>query len=147
MNGLANVTALNYACTAEPVQLQIETLPVWESNYVRTDEGSATSRPVTGIPFDRLAEQHQLDRIDYLKMNIEGAERFALPGCRDTLRRARFVTVAAHDFRAARGEGEEFRTLEFVREFLLEAGFELVTRDEDPRYYVPYHVHGFRKQA
>ena len=68
-----------------------------------------------------------------------------MPGCRDALRRTRFVCIAAHDFRAARGEGEQFRTLEFVREFLREAGFELVTRDSDPRYYVPYHVHGVRR--
>jgi hypothetical protein len=88
-----------------------------------------------------------VNRIDYLKMNIEGAERFALPGCREALSRARYVTVAAHDFRAARGEGEDFRTLAMVREFLSGAGFELVTRDEDPCYYVPYHVHGFRRQA
>src|SRR5580692_9348293 len=32
---LANVTPLNYACVAEPPALQIETLPVWESNFVR----------------------------------------------------------------------------------------------------------------
>src|SRR5262249_54447708 len=79
-----------------------------------------------------------------LKMNIEGAERFALPGCREALSRTRNVTVAAHDFRAARGEGEEFRTLAFVREFLHDCGFRTVTRDDDPRYYVPFHVHGVR---
>ena len=48
-------------------------------------------------------------------------------------------------FRAARGEGEEFRTLGFVREFLSDLGFQLETRDDDPRYYVPYLVHGFRE--
>jgi hypothetical protein len=76
-------------------------------------------------------------------MNIEGAERHALPGCADALRRVCFVCIAAHDFRAARGEGEEFRTLDFVKEFVAAAGFRIVMRD-DPRYYVPYHVHGWR---
>jgi len=99
---------------------------------------------VKGVVFDRLCSQVGIDRIDYLKMNIEGAERFALPGCREALARTRYVTVAAHDFRADRGEGEEFRTLEFVREFLMDSGFELTMR-EDPRYYVPYHVHGVRR--
>ncbi len=78
-------------------------------------------------------------------MNIEGAERMALPGCREALARARHVCIAAHDFRAARGEGEAFRTLEFVRTFVAEAGFDIVVRD-DPRYYVPYHVHGVRRE-
>ena len=143
-NRLDNVIALNYACVDEPGELQIETLPVWESNYVRSGPPSATSYPVTGIRFDQLCEQLSIDCIDYFKMNIEGAERYALPGCREALKRTRFITVAAHDFRSARGEGAEFSTLEFVRAFLSDAGFRPVTRHADPRYYVPYHVHGVR---
>ncbi|MGP8244295.1 MAG: FkbM family methyltransferase [Bryobacteraceae bacterium] len=145
LNRLSNVTALNYACTDTPARLQIETLPVWESNYIRAGEPSATSYPVEGLPCDSLLAGQA--RIDFLKMNIEGAERMALPGCREMLRKTRFVCVAAHDFRAARGEGEQFRTLEFVSRFLKEARFEIMTRAGDPRYYVPYHVHGMKKSA
>jgi hypothetical protein len=100
---------------------------------------------VEGLTFDSLSERNHIGRIDFLKMNIEGAERNALPGCRHALARIRNVCIAAHDFRAARGEGEAFRTLALVREFLTLAGFELTTRDDDPRYYVPYHVHGVRR--
>jgi len=143
LNRLANVTPLNYACMDRAGELQIETLPVWESNYVRAGERSAASYPVKCVRFDDLAAEHGIERIDFLKMNIEGAERRALPGCEKALGRARYVCIAAHDFRAARGEGEEFRTLDFVKEFLAAAGFEIAMR-EDPRYYVPYHVHGVR---
>ncbi len=129
-----------------PGDLQIETLPVWESNYVRAGEPTPASHPVKGVRFDDLAAEHGIERIDFLKMNIEGAERWALPGCEKALRRARYVCIAAHDFRAARGEGENFRTLEFVRKFVAEAGFRIVMRD-DPRYYVPYHVHGVRQSS
>jgi FkbM family methyltransferase len=145
LNRLENVTALNYACVERPERLEIETLPVWESNYVRAGEGSATSYPVEGVRFDDLCAEQGIGRIDFLKMNIEGGERLALPGCRVALQRTRFVCVAAHDFRAARGEGEQFRTLELVRHALAEAGFEVTTRADDPRYYVPYHVHGVRR--
>ena len=145
LNRLSNVTALNYACVDQPAQLEIETLPVWESNFVRSGGPTPTSHSVEGVTFDSLSEAQGIGRIDYLKMNIEGAERIALPGCRAALARTRFVTVAAHDFRAARGEGEHFRTLAFVREFLTASGFDIVTRDADPRYYVPYHVHGVRR--
>jgi FkbM family methyltransferase len=143
-NRLENVTTINCACVEEPAGLQIETLPVWESNYVRPGGPSTTSYPVKGLRFDDLATERGIGRIDFLKMNIEGAERTALPGCRAVLDRVQFVCVAAHDFRAARGEGEQFRTLDFVRQFLTGAGFGLTTRDDDPRYYVPYHVHGVR---
>jgi FkbM family methyltransferase len=145
LNGLSNVTALNYACTDKPAHFEIETLPVWESNYIRTGDPSPTSYPVEGLPCDSLLAGQE--RIDFLKMNIEGAERLALPGCRETLKRVQFVCVAAHDFRAARGEGEQFRTLEFVSRFLKEAGFDIMTRAGDLRYYVPYHVHGFRGRS
>jgi FkbM family methyltransferase len=142
LNGLSNVTTANFACVDQPAQLQIETMPVWESNYVRAGAPTPTSHAVEGVTFDSLSERYGIGRIDFLKMNIEGAERTALPGCRHALERTRNVCIAAHDFRAARGEGEAFRTLAFVREFLTASGFELTTRDDDPRYYVPYHVHG-----
>jgi len=143
LNRLANVTPLNYACMERAGELQIETLPVWESNYVRAGAPSLGSHPVKGVRFDDLAAEHGIEHIDFLKMNIEGAERRALPGCERALARARFVCIAAHDFRATRGEGEDFRTLEFVQAFLSAAGFEIAMRD-DPRYYVPHHVHGRR---
>ena len=112
LNHLANVVPLNYACVDAPAQLQIETLPVWESNYVRNGAPTPTSHSVEGIRFDDLAAEMKIGDIDFLKMNIEGAERTALPGCRDALKRTRFTCIAAHDFRAARGEGEHFRTLD-----------------------------------
>jgi FkbM family methyltransferase len=143
-NRLDNVTRVQRACVQMPGDLQIETMPVWESNYVRQGGPTATSHPVRGVRFDNLAAEMGTRNIDFLKMNIEGAERVALPGCRQALARTHFVCVAAHDFRAARGEGEAFRTLSFVREFLSDCGFRLTTRDADPRYYVPYHVHGER---
>ncbi len=52
LNRLTNVTALNYACVDAPAQLQIETLPVWESNYVRAGQPTPASYPVEGLPFD-----------------------------------------------------------------------------------------------
>lgn len=143
-NGLQNVTSDDCACVEDACDLQIETMPVWESNYVRAGKPSLGSFTVRGARFDDLWNDHGIGRIDFLKMNIEGAEREALPGCRNALRRTQFVCIAAHDFRAARGEGEKFRTLDYVRQFLLESGFRLTTRDDDPRYYVPLHVHGER---
>jgi FkbM family methyltransferase len=144
LNRLNNVTRIQRACVETPGDLQIESLPVWESNYLREGAPTPTSHPVQGVRFDDLATELGIHDISFLKMNIEGAERMALPGCQQALARTHSVCIAAHDFRAARGEGEEFRTLTFVREFLTGCGFRLTTRDADPRYYVPYHVHGQR---
>jgi FkbM family methyltransferase len=43
--------------------------------------------PATTI--DAIVREHGIDRIDYLKMDIEGAERHALRGAMDTLKRDR----------------------------------------------------------
>ena len=62
LNRLANVTALNYACIDRAADLQIETLPVWESNYVRAGDPSPASDPVKSVRFDDLAAQHGIER-------------------------------------------------------------------------------------
>lgn len=144
LNGLANVRPVQMAATSEPQVLEIETLPVWESNYLRAGAPSPTSYAVAGRPFDDFAIEQGIGRIDFIKMNIEGAERWALPGMRECMKRACFACISAHDFRARRGDGEEFRTRAFVEEFMRACGFTLVSRDDDPRYYVPDHIHGFR---
>src|ERR1700683_1508151 len=38
INCVVTVIALNVACVDQPASLQIETMPVWESNYVRDGE-------------------------------------------------------------------------------------------------------------
>ena len=143
-NGLSNVRLLNCAAMDRRGNLRIQTLPVWESNFVYEGPATPASHAVEALRFDEICERHGIDRIDFLKMNIEGAERFALPGMPNALRRARFACIAAHDFRAARGEGDEFKTHDFVLKTLQDAGFSVVLRSDDPRYYVKEHIHGFR---
>ncbi len=143
-NGLTNVRLLNCAAMDRRGRLRVETLPVWESNYVHDGPATATSRDVEAFPFDEIRAREGVERIDFLKMNIEGAERFALRGMAETLAHVRFACIAAHDFRAARGEGEEFRTHDFVVQTLRAAGFQLTIRADDPRYYVKEHIHAWR---
>jgi FkbM family methyltransferase len=143
-NGLTNVRLLNCAAMDRRGTLRIQTMPVWESNFVYEGSATPSSHAVDAFRFDEICERHGIDRIDFLKMNIEGAERFALPGMPNALRLAQSACIAAHDFRAARGEGDEFKTHDFVLKTIENAGFSLVLRSDDPRYYVKEHIHGFR---
>ncbi|HEY2460768.1 MAG TPA: FkbM family methyltransferase, partial [Candidatus Acidoferrum sp.] len=86
-----------------------------------------------------------INQIDFLKMNIEGAERFALPGMESMIAHIRHICVACHDFRSNLGHGENFRTRAFVEEFLSNHGFTIVSRRDDPRDYVRDHVFGLRR--
>ena len=87
-------------------------------------EGSGHA--IRALSLDELCAELGLDSIALLKMNIEGAERDALQGATKTLARSRHVVVAAHDFRADRGDGESYRTRDFVMSALSGAG--LATR-------------------
>ncbi len=143
-NGLSNVRLLNCAAMDRRGRMRVETLPVWESNFVHAGAATPTSLEVEAFPFDEIRAQQGIERIDFLKMNIEGAERLALGGMPETLRSVRHACIAAHDFRAGRGEGEEFRTHDFVVQTLRAAGFQLTIRADDPRYYVKEHIHAWR---
>jgi hypothetical protein len=85
-----------------------------------------------------------LHRVDFLKMNIEGAETAALAGMGEVLPLTRHLVVSCHDFRANRGEGEGFRTFDAARRLLTGAGFRLRTRPDDPRVEVPFYLYASR---
>lgn len=69
-------------------------------------------------------EKFGISKIDLLKINIEGGEKYLLPAIGD-YSNIRRIIVSAHDFRADAGDGEHFRTREFVKEFLDSKGYRI----------------------
>lgn len=78
---------------------------------------------------DSLLGELQVPRVDFLKMNIEGAERPAMKGMREVTKRTGQVAIACHDFIADSGGSEQFRTLEFVQTALRGYGLEVQRRE------------------
>jgi FkbM family methyltransferase len=79
--------------------------------------------PVESVTWGEFVRRHCIDRIDLLKINIEGGEKPLLDHA--DLAMVRRVIVGVHDFRADRGEGEHFRTRAHVEARLTRAGFRL----------------------
>jgi hypothetical protein len=113
-------------------------------NISNTVMNGAEGHVVEAVTLDELAERVGADRIDLLKMNIEGAERLALRGMAGIAPRVRHVVVSCHDFRADRGHGDVFRTRVEVTEALAEMGFDFTSRPDDPRPWVRDTVYGAR---
>jgi FkbM family methyltransferase len=143
-NELRNVTALKLALMDKPGSIRIaEADSGWMENSIEPRDGAAGIVVQAGT-FERVCRDHAIEAIDFLKMNIEGAERYALPGMASVMPRIRQICVACHDFRYEQGHGEQFRTRAFVESFLVDHGFTLASRPSDPRDYVRDHVFGLR---
>jgi FkbM family methyltransferase len=144
LNGLTNVVALHVAAMDRQGAVRIvESGTSWLENAVeRVDEGS--SRSVLARTLDDICKDYNIGEIAFLKMNIEGAERYALCGMQAILPRIRQICVACHDFRSDAGDGEAFRTRAFVEELLARNGFTITSRRDDVRDYVRDHVFGIR---
>src|SRR5262245_45824006 len=81
---LKNVITLNVAVMDTPGTVLIEDQEKWDANTVRR---TGTGIPIRATTLDAICRDQDVDRIDFLKMNIEGSERPALLGASETLRR------------------------------------------------------------
>ncbi len=146
LNRLNNVTALHLALMDKPGTVGIIESQFWRENAVdRQQEPSGIQ--VRARILDDICREQQVDDIAFLKMNIEGAERFALLGMSSVFPRIRNICVACHDFRWESGHGDQFRTRSFVEQFLIERGFKIITRQDDARDYIRDHVYGIRSSG
>jgi FkbM family methyltransferase len=142
VNDIRNVTSLNYAVVDEPGLVAIGNAEKWEANTVM--EAGSDTVAARGITLDEVVRSEQIERIDFLKMNIEGAEGAAIRGMSHTLQITRALCIACHDFLAAAGNGDGFRTKRIVQQAVRAAGFRIVSRDADPRDYISDQVNAIR---
>lgn len=96
---------------------------------------------VPEVRLDDLLKKHGVQHVDFIKMNIEGAEIYALPGCTSTLEKTRAVVIATHDF----AKSYNVETRQFAIDVLQSHGFNISQREDDVRDYVRDHVHGTRE--
>ncbi len=143
LNRLANVTPLNIAVMDAVGTVTISDTEAWEENAVSRSDGRA-GHVVSANSLGAICAEHAIPTIDFLKMNIEGAEQYALLGMKDVVDRIGTICVACHDFRADLGHGEEFRTRDFVARFFANHGFTLNSRPHHPMDYVRDHLFGTR---
>jgi FkbM family methyltransferase len=127
-NGLANVTSFQAAVSDTESAVVISDLAHHAQNTVLEPEAGGIEVPARRI--ETIAADLGITRIDLLKMNIEGAERAAIQGVGSLLGSTRHLCISCHDFLADDGGSEDLRTKAFVREFLVEHGFRVTTRED-----------------
>lgn len=145
-SGLANVTVIPRALADRRGTISISDS---EEHLQNSVFGTPSSRgPSVDIPtstLDDLAAELGLDRIDFLKMNIEGAERLAVTGMAKSISLVRNACISCHDFVADTTGDDGMRTRSLIESFFDGHGFDRLPRREDPRPWVRDYVYVSRR--
>jgi len=143
-SGLRNVTAIFCAVADSDGTATISSGDDHLANsLVAADDGVR----VPARSLDSLAAELGLGRVDFLKMNIEGAEALAVRGMSAIAPRLRQLAISCHDFRADHGDSEGFRTKMQVRAALERFGFRIETRPDSPEDWLRDYLYGRREAA
>ena len=103
---------------------------------LNTIMGSEAGFEVAASTLDEVLAATGVERIDLLKMNIEGAERLAIEGMAKMIKSTKHAVIACHDFLGKPDPESELRTRDQVRAFLVENGFTVRQRSGDGRPWV-----------
>jgi len=116
-SGFQNVTILPFGLWDTETSLSLDSDGVASS----LSHGSAEISTIPVKPLDAIVQDAGLEKIDVLKMDIEGAELHALKGAEKTLRSCRYVCVASYHI----VDGETTATR--VEKILKASGFDVKT--------------------
>jgi FkbM family methyltransferase len=93
-NGFTNVRVRNFAAGAKTEQN-----PFWMNNELPNmfglDQSDSEARPISvlTVALDDLVQWEHLMRVDFIKIDVEGAEEKVLEGAQETLKRFRPIIV------------------------------------------------------
>jgi FkbM family methyltransferase len=124
-NKLDNVTATWCAIADRDGEIQLSDGTDHLSNMM-TSEGGIK---VPARSLQSLCDDYGIHQIDFLKMNIEGAERLAIAGFGNLV--IRNLVISCHDFL----KQDDMRTMATVEDFLRRNGYSVTTRPDHQLSY------------
>jgi FkbM family methyltransferase len=136
LNHWKQVEAIHAAVSDKPGVVTISDGPEWIAANV-FEPGVTEVRAVT---LDDLCLERGITRIDWLKMNIEGAEKEAIIGTEAIAPMIRNMTISCHDFLGT----EWARSKIEVTSWLVAHGFTVRGREYDSRVAAHDYVYAWR---
>lgn len=124
-NNLFNSIPLNVALTHQSGNVMIK-------NHIHSINRSINTQNGIKVPsdtLDNILKIYNIKKIDFLKMNIEGAEKLAIKGMQETIFKIQVVCISCHDFIYERNSDLFFKTKDSVISFLLDNNFDIVHRE------------------
>ena len=134
LNKLENARAFNMAVYKSNGSVTMEGDNFsYQVGFIKEDENSGNK--IQAIRMSDFISSMGIDRIDLLKVNIEGAERYVIETLLDEqVENIRHVAIACHDFRFRKEGVEFFKTRELVENYLTGKGFEIQSRNTGVDY-------------
>lgn len=125
-NQLSNISLHNLAIANDTgvMQLHVSDTSYVDGSFQKT-ASSVHQYEIKAMRLDEFIKSNEINRIDLLKANIEGAERFVIGSIGAEINKVRQVAIACHDFRFKESGNDFFKTKQLVKEFLLDHHFEL----------------------
>lgn len=142
-NRLDNVTLVHSAVADRGGEVTLSDSPEHEGNSII---GEFSGIRVACTTLDDIFRSFELSQVDFLKMNIEGAERLAIAGMREMVQKTKNVCISCHDFLTTEGGPNEMRTKAEVISFLKQSGFVVSLRESDGRINVRDYVYGMNEK-
>jgi len=143
LNEFKNIIAENLAASNSDGTLWLSSLPDEDRqcNSLICNEESENKVEVRTLRLDDFPIVMDQTTIDFMKINIEGAEVLALVGARQTLAKTKNICVCCHDFL-----GSSTQTKNEVCSILVEAGFTLSFTSPDSPSYERDFVYGTKHE-
>ena len=116
-NNLHNVNTYNLAITASNGYAYISDNDSHIENKISINDLSDNVRKVESITIDQFINDHEIQQIDFLKVNIEGAEK-ELIKCFNKITVVKNVAISCHDFLGIRNGDTDMFTRDKVVNFL-----------------------------
>lgn len=127
-NNLYNVIISNVALSDKAGTVSIEDTDNSLGNSI-LEISKGNTFTIQSETLDEFVERNNIQTIDFLKMNVEGAEQLIVKGMEKSLKRIKHLAISCHDFRFLQGESEFFKTKKIIVDFLTDNSFKITTQN------------------
>lgn len=127
LNKISNVDVMNAALSSNIGNVNIHhNMEIYLSGSMQKTGDISKISEVEGFPLSEIVRRFGIEKIDLLKVNIEGAERFLVEESRpEVFERVRNIAISCHDFRYRKEGFEFFRTKDLISDYFRRVGFQI----------------------
>jgi FkbM family methyltransferase len=129
-NHLENVNIFHLAISDQNGSILIDTT---QENHISNSVFSEKGTTVNALTMDSFLELNQIETVDLLKVNIEGAEQLLIKSF-ESIGKVKHVAISCHDFLYKRNGDLHFKTREIVSNFLKDHHFDIHSKSSGVDY-------------